>query len=137
MECVRQPLKGFRGRHRNHFSNFTSSKWWCHWWWKRRTLAFLPLLDNLQIPLPRGYSIPCEMQIFFAHFRWDFPLFPQLFWSKAEDWYRYFSVVHTGASFPATHNSPEVCVSLASCSPRYTFILSHCGFSHFQTGLYG
>ena len=41
--CVRQPLKGFRGRHRNHFSNFTSSKWWCHWWWKRRTLAFLPL----------------------------------------------------------------------------------------------
>ena len=56
---------------------------------------------------------------------------------RPRTWYRYFSAVHTGASFPATHNSPEVCVSLASCSPRYTFILSHCGFSHFQTGLYG
>lgn len=52
---------------------------------KEGLLPFFLLLDNLQIPLPRGYSIPCEMQIFFAHFRWDFPLFPQLFWSKAED----------------------------------------------------
>lgn len=52
---------------------------------KEGLLPFFLLLDNLQIPLPRRYSIPCEMQIFFAHFRWDFPLFPQLFWPKAED----------------------------------------------------
>lgn len=136
VECVRQPLKSFRGR--NHFSNFTSSKWWCHWWWKRKTLAFLPLAWQS----PNSASSQVLHPVWNANILCTLPLgfsaVSTTFLAKGRGLGTDTSQRSTpGHNFQQHNNSPEVCVSLASFSPRYTFTLSPCGFIHFQTGLYG